>query len=242
MNVLYNHSLKDLYFLRLLNNHLIGAKTQKQIREGDIKTNISALLPKHEEIKKIFNISDIAFKKEGFKEPIYYKQLSDGEHQLLHVVGMMLLVDRVGVLFLLDEPETHFNPDWRSKFVSILNECVQNENGLREQEVILTTHSPFVVSDCKKEKVFIFNKENGYVTEPKNPDFQTYGTAIEMIYWHIFGKHETIAKLAFDELKEIEEKVRTNKLTKDETIKELSKYGDSFEKMNIVRLLREKYS
>jgi len=227
---------KDLYFLRLLNNHLIGSKTQKQIREGDIKTNISALLPKHEEVKKIFNISDIAFRKEGLKEPIYYKQLSDGEHQLLHVVGMMLLVDREGTLFLLDEPETHFNPDWRSKFVSILNECVQNENGIREQEVVLTTHSPFIVSDCKPEKVFRFFRNKNHKIDFEQPNFNTYGASVNKITSKLFKKKETISNLVLRELKAIKEKFDDKQITQEEAKKALDIFGESIEKM-----LVEKY-
>ena len=227
---------KDLYFLRLLNNHLIGSKTQKQIREGDLKTNISALLPKHEEVKKIFNISDIAFRKVGLKEPIYYKQLSDGEHQLLHVVGMMLLVDREGTLFLLDEPETHFNPDWRSKFVSILNECVKNENGIREQEVVLTTHSPFIVSDCKPEKVFRFFRKKNHKIDFEQPNFNTYGASINKITSKLFKKKETISNLVLTELKAIKDKFDNKEITQEEAKEALDIFGESIEKM-----LVEKY-
>lgn len=227
---------KDLYFLRLLNNYLIGSKTQKMVRDGDIKTNISALLPKHEEVKKIFNISDIAFRKKGSKEPIYYKQLSDGEHQLLHVVGMMLLVDRRGTLFLLDEPETHFNPDWRSKFVSIVNECIGNENGVREQEVILTTHSPFIVSDCKPEKVFRFFRNKNNKVNFEQPSFNTYGASVNMITSKLFKKKETISNLVLGELKEIKKRFDDKKITQEEAKEALDIFGESIEKM-----LVEKY-
>jgi restriction system-associated AAA family ATPase len=61
---------KTLYFFRLLNNHLISATTQKEIKEANDKVNISALIPKFEEKEKVFNISDIAFRKLHSKEPV----------------------------------------------------------------------------------------------------------------------------------------------------------------------------
>jgi restriction system-associated AAA family ATPase len=235
---------KTLYFFRLLNNHLISATTQKEIKEANDKVNISALIPKFEEKEKVFNISDIAFRKLHSKEPVYYKQLSDGEHQFLHVFGILLLMNQNGTLFLFDEPETHFNPNWRSKFVSIINESIKDEMILREQELLLTTHSPFIVSDCKKENVFKFQRDEktNKILTPKNPDNETYGTSVDMIYWNIFKKHQSISDVAFNELESIRKKVNNDELTKEEAVKELSRFGDSFEKMNIIGILKKKYS
>lgn len=233
---------KTFYYLRLLNNHLIGKDTQYKIKNIKENINISALLPKYEESKKVFNISDISFKKNNIIKPVYYKQLSDGEHQFLHVVGTLLLMDKLGTLFLFDEPETHFNPEWRSKFVSIINDVLFDKDTYREQELVLTTHSPFIVSDCQKENVYIFEKDSNLkVKNPKNPEFQTFGTSIEMIYWNVFQKQQSISNVAKSELDKIETKIKRNELNKEQAIDALRKFGDSFEKMNIIKLLREKY-
>lgn len=234
---------KTLYFFRLLNNHLISASTQKEIKEANEKINISALIPKFEEKEKVFNISDIAFSKLYSKKPVYYKQLSDGEHQFLHVFGILFLMNQRGTLFLFDEPETHFNPDWRSKFVSIINESIKDEIIPREQELILTTHSPFIVSDCKKENVFKFQRDDrtNKILLPKIPDFETYGTSIEMIYWNIFEKYQTISDVAYNELEGIKKEILDNKIDKEEALKKLSRFGDSFEKTNIINIMREKF-
>ncbi len=235
---------RGLYFLRLLNTYLIGVDTQREVKNADIGTNISAMLPKYEARKRLFHISDITLKKRGVKKPVYYRQLSDGEHQFLHVIGAMILLDSYGILFLLDEPETHFNPEWRSQFVSILNECMETKDRRREQEVLLTTHSPFIVSDCRKEKVFIFKKKgkDNKIKPPKNPDFETFGTSIEMIYWNIFGKHETISQMALTELNKIKVKIENNQIGRKEAIKSLLKFGNSMERMKIVELLKKKGS
>ena len=112
----------------------------------------------------------------------------------------------------------------------------------REQELILTTHSPFIVSDCQKENVYIFEKDSNLkVRKVKNPEFQTFGTSIEMIYWNVFQKQQSISNVAKNELDKIETKIKSNELNKEQAIDALRKFGDSFEKMNIIKLLREKY-
>ncbi|MGD1844392.1 MAG: hypothetical protein ACFB10_03250 [Salibacteraceae bacterium] len=41
--------------------------------------------------------------------------MSDGEHQFNQIIGTMMLLETPGCLLLLDEPDTHFNPKWRSR-------------------------------------------------------------------------------------------------------------------------------
>ncbi len=225
---------KTLYFFRLLNNHLISATTQKIIKEANEKVNISALIPKFEEQEKVFNISDIAFRKLHSKEPVYYKQLSDGEHQFLHVFGTLLLMNQSGTLFLFDEPETHFNPDWRSKFVSIINESIKDEMIPREQELILTTHSPFIVSDCKKENVFKFQRNTrGKILAPINPLFETYGASVNKITMQFFGKEETISEFVFNQLISVKDDIDKKKITFKEAQRLLNRFGESIEKMAV---------
>jgi len=228
---------RDLYFLRLLNTHLVGGDTQREVKNADIGTNISTMLPKHEASKRLFYISDIALIKNGVKKPVYYKQLSDGEHQFLHVIGAMILLDSDGVLFLLDEPETHFNPEWRSQFISILNECIDTKNRRREQEIILTTHSPFIVSDCKPEKVFKFFRDlKTQKVDFEQPRFNTYGASINKITSQLFKKKETISNLVLEEFRDIKKKFDNHTLTQKEASSKLEKFGESIEKM-----LLEKY-
>jgi predicted ATPase len=70
---------------------------------------------------------------------VLLKSFSDGEHQMLHTLGLCLLFKNTNSLFLLDEPETHFNPDWRANFITRL---YQSLDGSGENEVLVTTHTP----------------------------------------------------------------------------------------------------
>lgn len=87
------------------------------------------------------------------------KELSDGEHQLLHSLGLCLLFRETNSLFLLDEPETHFNPHWRASFITRMRQCLCNTENV-EQEMLITTHTPFLISDSKPEKYWFFLRIN----------------------------------------------------------------------------------
>ncbi len=92
--------------------------------------------------QRVVRFEGVKFKKVGVDESIMLKSLSDGEHQLLHTLGLCLLFKNTSSLFLLDEPETHFNPDWRSKFITRLSECFKDSSDTAE--MIITTHAPFL--------------------------------------------------------------------------------------------------
>lgn len=227
---------RQLYFLRLLNVHLLSRDLRKKIKNADRGINISDLLPKYEEEKLVFSVNDLAFLKESIKEKVYYKQLSDGEHQLLQVLGTMLLMDTPGTLFILDEPETHFNPEWRSKFVSLLNNTINNKH--REQDIILTTHSPFIVSDCKPNRVFIFSRdEKGKVMPPARPAINTFGTSASILTEEIFGKKETISELSNSEIERIKRLPLNSIDDIQEAKNQARKLGESVEKVLLFREL-----
>lgn len=224
---------RQLYFFNLLNLKLMSAELRKVIKSQGISANISEMLPKQEAEKLVFSVSDIVFTKSAQK--ITYKQLSDGEHQLLQVIGTLLLMDTEGTLFILDEPETHLNPEWRSKFVNILNKSIRDN--ARKQEIIITSHSPFIISDCKRNRVFIFERGKN----PYNPMINTFGTSVGILTEEIFGKKESISELSLQEI----EKIRNLPLDTLEQIqqaKEASRIvGESAEKVLLFRelILRE---
>ena len=235
---------RQLYFLRLLNNYLISTPLRKKIKKAGLGINISSSIPRHEEQQLVFTVKDIALKKTGVKKPVYYQQLSDGEHQLLHILGTIILMDTPGTLFILDEPETHFNPEWRSKFVSYLNNSLGGEDKSREQEIILTSHSPFIVSDCKPDKVFSFyrNEKNKVAYKKPAASFNTFGASVNLIMSEIFDKEDTISELAKRKIEKIKSMPLAT-LTDIQKAKDASReLGESAEKVLLFRelILKEK--
>ncbi len=233
---------RELYLLRLLNATQYSNDLRHRIRFNESGENLSTLLPKAEPGWKPFHVSDVRLKKRHSSEEIPYRSLSDGEHQMLHVFGAMMLFGQPGTLFLFDEPETHFNPEWRSKFVSLLNEVVEDpESGQkREQEVVLTTHSPFIVSDCHPENVFIFERDGAGAVAYRQPDFNTFGASVGLVTLRVFGKSETISDLAHGVLAKLREETIT---TRDDVARlrdEANALGDSVEKLMFMNYLNER--
>ena len=194
---------RDLYYLNLLNIHLHGVETRKQIKDAPRMTydNLSYMVPVPLRKKLIFSLDKIRLNKKDEGGLIKYKNLSDGEHQLMHVLGSIMLLNTSGSILLYDEPETHFNPDWRSQLITLINTATEEKNKedkIRKQEIFITSHSPFIVSDCRRERVFIFEK--GKVANPK---INTFGTSVNIITEEVFKKKESISGQSIDKIAEI---------------------------------------
>ncbi|MGC1330856.1 AAA family ATPase [Pseudomonas sp.] len=102
----------------------------------------------------------------GALGPIHTRQLSEGEQQLLTVLGLMRFTREESSLYVLDEPDTHLNPRWGIEYLGHL----RNIGGIhRNSHTILATHQPLLVAGLRKEEIRVMSRNiNGkiYATEP----------------------------------------------------------------------------
>lgn len=164
---------------------------------------VSETVPTLASDQRIMRFKFVQFSKQGVMQPIMLKELSDGEHQLIHSLGLCLLFRGTNSLFLLDEPETHFNPAWRASFITQLGRCLNTADG-NNSEMLITTHSPFLISDSQPNKVLVFNKQKdtGKIGI-EHPEYNTLGASINKITHETFEKHETIGESAQQVLRQL---------------------------------------
>tara|TARA_R110000851_G_C13099336_1_gene567997 strand:- start:752 stop:2626 length:1875 start_codon:yes stop_codon:yes gene_type:complete len=199
---------------------------------------VSETVPTLASDQRIMRIKNFYLTKQGVEKPMLLKELSDGEHQLLHSLGLCLLFGETNSLFLLDEPETHFNPDWRANFISRLRQCLTGR-GEFAQDMLITTHTPFLISDSKPEKVLVFAKDKttGSVSI-RHPDYNTLGASINKITMRTFGKRETIGGHAQDLLEVFRARFELGGEDKESLITEINQQlGDSVEKMLMIKAI-----
>ncbi len=237
-----------LAYLETLNLQLYPESVLQRMASPWRKESHLGDLPELDPNERVFRVESIRINKivnesTGATTPIPYRHLSDGEHQFNQIIGTMMLLETPGCLLLLDEPDTHFNPKWRSRLLQLLHHMaakdMDDEGGFTEvlqQEVILTTHSPFAISDSYREDVYLFEKNEGKITVSK-PPVPTFGASTGVILEHVFKKDHTIAHLAHQELEAI--KAMATSLQGIEKARErLYGFGESIEKYDAIRYLR----
>lgn len=225
-----------------LNNYAVTMEKQKEIFESrGVYTEGKFGTPGAD--NDIFHFLDFFLVKQmnrqGKQEDLLLRQFSDGEHQFIHMMAICLLLKNADSLLILDEPETHFNPSWRSRFVSILNEtlknaCEGNEHNFKK-DILITTHSPFIISDCKPENVIILRKDKEGQTLAKKASqesIMTYGASTSFIQAKIFGNKDAIGGKAYQEMKKMSEQTD---MDKQQLLNDVSTlFGESLEKLMIL--------
>lgn len=81
--------------------------------------------------------------------------LSDGELAFLSRMALVYLLREDECLFLLDEPETHFNDDWKRNLVDSIEQALLQTNS----EVILTSHASIVLTDAFSDEIILLTPE-----------------------------------------------------------------------------------
>ena len=148
-------------------------------------------------------------------------------------------MEEEGTVFILDEPSTHFNAAWSARFFSTLNdiylkriERVQDKQQHR-QNVIISTHSPVMLSDCKQKNVIWFERTNGE-TYTKELDFETYGASVDYIMKRLGDTNVLIPERA---RKELEQAILSEDI--HEVRKAIQNFGESSEKQFLFGKLHE---
>jgi len=227
--------------LLTLNLYTIGDTAKKELYESE-SLYVNEIVPTPPSDELIMRFKDLIIQKKGVDDVMYVKSLSDGEHQFLHAIGLCLLFKDEPALFLLDEPETHFNPDWRARLISSLRKCMGTDRAHNiMRELLISSHSPFIISDCYEENVLIFKKdeETGEIS-CNRPDFKTFGASVNQITIKVFEKIETIGDYAQNKLNELEKRSAQGE-DSEALIREVNRtLGDSVGKVIFINKLLDK--
>ena len=219
----------SLYKIELLNNLIIPKRVKDNIRKQRREKGILIKPPTVPEMDKVLSYDSVKLIS-GSGSTLDYINLSDGEHQFLNVFGSITMTDFNNTIFLLDEPETHFNPKWRRKFINILTDITHS----RHQSYFITSHSPFIVSDSKREQVYIFSRDDDGLLQIEQPKKETYGSAFDFILKVAFDMDTTVSEKSLEEIRDLQ------KSSDIEEIEDrMDDFGESVEKFFLYNRLEQ---
>lgn len=126
---------------------------------------------------------------------VSFTQLSEGELQMLTVLGLMRITREDHCLFLLDEPDTHLNPIWKLRYFDDIEGVLSADAGQLmqgESQILITTHDPMMVGSLKREQVHILRR-NGQRTVAETPDEHPQGMGVTgLLKSELFGLSSTL--------------------------------------------------
>lgn len=140
-------------------------------------------------ISKVLKEVRIRFRRHNLAEPLTFSEMSEGEQQLLMVLGLLRFTKEDEALFLLDEPDTHLNPAWSVQYFDFIEQAVGK---LPSSHVVMTTHDPLVVSALKRDDVRIMQRKDArIVAEPPRENPQGMGVS-NILTSELFGLRTTL--------------------------------------------------
>ncbi|MBX3626353.1 MAG: AAA family ATPase [Rhizobacter sp.] len=124
-----------------------------------------------------------------------FTQLSEGELQMLTVLGLMRITREDHCLFLLDEPDTHLNPIWKLRYFDDIEGVLHQDGEALMQgasQVLITTHDPMMIGSLKREQVHILRRQAGHTTV-ETPDEHPQGMGVTgLLKSELFGLSSTL--------------------------------------------------
>ena len=191
---------RSLHKLALLNDLAIPKAARDRLKRAIKERRFASRLPEPQQEHMVFGFEEVRFWPEGDRrEAVDYVSLSDGEHQQALILGAYAMVKDANAVFLLDEPESHFNPQWRVKFVQRLMDLAGSRGN---QEVLLTTHAPFVPSDMPRQQVMIFSRDGDKI-EVKEPQIETFGASFDRILEMCFNVRPPNSRIAEEQIQSL---------------------------------------
>ena len=189
----------------------------------------------------------VKVKKVNAHGDITFKELSEGEQQLLTVIGLLRFTKEDESLILLDEPDTHLNPLWKWKYMNLL----EKYSGKHEtSQILMTTHDPLVIGGLTKEEIRIFQSKKAYDKDGKEyqqietfePDFDPKGLGVAGIltseFFNLPAAMDEDTYLDLNRKRELEVLNIENKLDEAEK-EELQKLIVSLSKVGFEKVQRD---
>ncbi|WP_121627624.1 ATP-binding protein [Poseidonibacter antarcticus] len=192
-----NSNLKIDEIIESLTNEEIDIDIINKLKEKKdlfikLKYNQKIFVNNLDEIKIFFELAiqeylDIDFYNE---KDISFSEFSQGERNFYNHFLLLMYINKnhskskgkENAFFLIDEPDTTLHPNWQKKYVNQLLNIYKNYK--KDIHLIITSHSPFILSDLPKENVIFLEK--GKQVYPFEDNQQTFGANIHTLLSHGF--------------------------------------------------------
>jgi len=133
---------------------------------------------------------------------IKYLDLSSGEKSLLriwaYIESKIKSIDKTNFLFLFDELDIEIHPQWQKEIIKYILQILKNQQE-KQFHIIITSHSPFLLSDIPKENVIFLEKGKQVY-----PNIETFGANIHTLLSHgFFMKEGLMGEFAKNKINEV---------------------------------------
>lgn len=168
--------------------------------------------------------------------------LSEGQRQLIKILGILGVCKSEDAIVLMDEPDVHMNPKWKYEIKEIIDRSLEESVNT---QALIATHDPLVINGVSKEYIRIFTHNQTliknykyYFTKVIAPTGDTEGLGIDGLlqseYYGLSSVLDSETKKKMDEKHNLLVKRKDGTITEEEKQKLLD-LTISLENMSFAR-------
>ena len=183
------------------------------------------------------------------KENVSFENLSSGEkewsYMFLKSYYEIVSNKSNNIIYGFDEPDNFLHPDWQKRFINDLINVFQNSKKIIH--FIITSHSPFILSDLPKQNVIFLEKDEktgNCINASDKVDINPFGANIHTLLSHgFFMKDGLMGEFAKDKIDIVIKYLNQTKLSDDEISyceNIISIIGEPIIKRELQRMLKNK--
>jgi ABC-type cobalamin/Fe3+-siderophores transport system ATPase subunit len=173
-------------------------------------------------------------------QDISFSDLSDGERQLLMVLGLIRVSRGKEALFLLDEPDTHLNPSWQLTYLELIKEWTEiaTDDNADKCQIIMTTHNPLTIAALEAKEVRVMQTLEDRTIKVSAPYADPRGLGFTSTLTEIFGLPTTLDP---ETQKQIDERNRLARLEErsEQQERELIAINDRLDRLGFMHESRD---
>ncbi|WP_418180583.1 AAA family ATPase [Aliarcobacter lanthieri] len=210
---------KDENIYNFLNKYFVHKEVKLLVDKNFLFKNTKELefFMVEEDIEIFLYLSRIGFLEYEFlDDKKSFLSLSSGEKSFF--IDMVILSKEIkdffrfkennSLVLILDEPETTFHPKWQRKYINYLYQFLKNNFSNKQIHLIISSHSPFLLSDLPKENVILLEKDRKtgkcINVSSEIEDFNTFGANIHTLLSHgFFMKDGLIGEFAKEKINQV---------------------------------------
>ncbi len=173
---------------------------------------------------------------EGHDDSLTFRELSEGEQQLLTVLGLLRFVEGQEGLILLDEPDTHLNPAWSLEYTYLLKSHVSNADSAN---IVMATHDPLVVSGLVRGEVRVMRRADDGRVVASEPEEDPKGMGVAgLLTSELYGLRSQLDRETLGDLDRKRDLASLEDLTDDQR-RELSSLNERLEGLDFSKTTRD---
>lgn len=180
--------------------------------------------------------------------------MSSGERALLNIMSRICFASQIenympgkgiqwntNILLLIDEIDLYLHPEWQRRIVRDLLSLLRRQFKGHYFQIILTSHSPIVLSDIPVENcIFLKKRSDGTVCQEER-NAQTFGANIYTLYKDAFFLSDdklAMGEFAQNKINQWIDKIETGKFSEEEAYKIVGLIGEPLIRRNVEKMIR----